>query len=536
MGLPTDVVVAGSKAFALALFAPITERAGTRPRIAVDPGQALALCGDAPGLLVVEYDPRWLPALQQLHRQAPGRRVVAALARGQEAAALALAPLAIDAVPWDGHAASVLAGVERALGPATTVPNAAAAPGRPRPPATSPAATAVPAAARASATAPVLPRAPAVPVSPRTAPPAPVPAPVAAIQPPAPAPSSSAGVTGLFDDLEAVPTPAAEPPPAAVPVEAPVAPAAAAPLAAPAASTQPPPYTATSTTAPPAATAWPVGIPGVDEAEGALVMALRGRLRPDAPLAALAERTLAAMSDLERGTLGGVAQALGAGPVLRAAVMRFRVAAAIATAPRPPAAVDGEAVAALMAELDVVLAEVNGLAVAAPEAQQPALAAIRNALVKEAVDFSEAAHLSSVAPTGDSTPRAGRATAARVVVVHAAEAPAPRETRRRTLLVAALSLAVLAAAGYHAWRWYQKEQAMAALPTIAGAPPGMMLLPSAPGSPRVLVPVRRPDRVQVERFKADQAQRGFTVTEDKAGVLTVTPQDGGRSGGAGRTP
>jgi hypothetical protein len=525
---PLDVVVAGTKPFALALFAPLAERAGARPRIAVDPAQALALCGATPGLLVVEYDPRWLPALQQLRQQAPGRKVVAALPRGQEAAALALAPLSVEAVPWDGEAAPVLAGLERVLGPVVAPPRSpsapASVPGRPGRPPASPPGTAAAAPAPAGA-----PAAPLPPVLPRPPPPAPAQATAQAraAAPVAPAPvERAAGVTDLFDDLEAVPGPA--------PVDRPTPDRASSSLPAPAASVAPPPYTGPALAAPPPA--WPAGLPSVDEAEGALVMKLRGRLGPEAPLATLAEQATAAMSDLERAVLGGAAQPFDTRPILRAAVMRFRVAAAIATAPAPPARVDGAAVAALLADLDAVLGEVNALASAVPAEQQAALASVRNALVREAVDFSEVAHHASLAPTEALAPRGARAPEPRVVSIQAAEPAAPHQTRRRVVLGVVLALASLAAAGYHAWRWNQKEQAITSLRTIPGAPDGMMLLPSAPGSPRVLVPVRKPDRAQVERFRADQARRGFTVTEDGAGVLTITRQDGGRPGDAGRTP
>ncbi|HET9555325.1 MAG TPA: hypothetical protein VFP50_20335, partial [Anaeromyxobacteraceae bacterium] len=139
---PTDAVVAGSKAFALALFAPLTERAAARPRVAADPAQAQALCQGCTGILVLEYDARWLPVLRQLRREEAGLRIVAALPRGMEAAALHLGPLGVEAVPWDGQAATVMPAVERLLAAAPSAPAPApvkavpaAAPAAPRPPA-----------------------------------------------------------------------------------------------------------------------------------------------------------------------------------------------------------------------------------------------------------------------------------------------------------------------------------------------------------------------------------------------------------------
>ncbi len=150
MAPSTDVVLAGSKAFALALFAPVTERVGSRPRIAPEPQQAVTLCAGSSGLLLVEFSEPWLPVLQQLRAQVPGLRVVAALPQGQEAAALALAPLGVEAVPWDGQAAPILAAVTKLLGPGA-VASPPAPQGVTRPP-IAPAAAAAPAAARSTVT------------------------------------------------------------------------------------------------------------------------------------------------------------------------------------------------------------------------------------------------------------------------------------------------------------------------------------------------------------------------------------------------
>ena len=142
MAAPTDVVIAGTRTFALALFAPVTECAGTRPRIAPEPSMALTLCADSSGVLVVEYEPRWLPALTLLRQKRPGLRVVAALSPGQEGAALSLGPLQIDAVPWDGKALSVLPAIQRAIGSSsastTRPPPAAVRDQVPTPPAPAP--------------------------------------------------------------------------------------------------------------------------------------------------------------------------------------------------------------------------------------------------------------------------------------------------------------------------------------------------------------------------------------------------------------
>ncbi len=312
MAGPTDVVIAGTKPFALALFAPVTERAGTRPRIAPEPSVALTLCAESSGVLVVEYEPRWLPALTQLRQQRPGLRVVAALARGQEGAALSLGPLAIDAVPWDGQVVSVLPAIERAIGGGQAV------------------------AARPAARAAVAPAPP---------------------RPPAET------TLNLFTDLGAtVATPVPETL-AAVSGAGPAAPAGA-PL-------------------------WPATGPTAAEAERALRAALGGAGAPS-PLGEVAGQVVGGLSSLEREVFTSGAVPVDAVTIRQAAVLRLRVAAALATRPAPGRPVDAAAVAGLLAEIDGLLGAVKALLVDASPAVREPLEAIRNALVREAVDFSEA--------------------------------------------------------------------------------------------------------------------------------------------------
>ena len=77
---------------------------------------ALTLCAESTDVLVVEYEPRWLPALTLLRQKQPGApRGGGAPARpGGRGAVARTAP--IDAVPWDGQALSVLPAIERAIG------------------------------------------------------------------------------------------------------------------------------------------------------------------------------------------------------------------------------------------------------------------------------------------------------------------------------------------------------------------------------------------------------------------------------------
>jgi hypothetical protein len=141
---PTEAVIAGSKGFALALLAPLTERVGTRPRIAADPAQALELTGGN-GLVVVEFQgDRSLDAIRRLLEGASGLAVIAAVPDGNAGATEALRLLGVDAAPWNGRPDAVLNAVSRRLG--TTRPQAAfEAP--PAPPAASAPAAPAPASA-----------------------------------------------------------------------------------------------------------------------------------------------------------------------------------------------------------------------------------------------------------------------------------------------------------------------------------------------------------------------------------------------------
>jgi hypothetical protein len=489
MSGPTDVVIAGTKPFALALFAPVTERAGTRPRIAPEPSAALTLCAESSGVLVVEYEPRWLPALTQLRQQRPGLRVVAALAPGQEGAAQSLGPLLIDAVPWDGRAVSVLPAIERAIGGT-------------RGPVAAPAAAGVP-------------------------PPAPPPVPA----PPSPGVNGAGSATlDLFGDLGAT---AATPFPASL-------------AAVPAAASEPEPLDlftdlgATEATPFPASlaavvgpslgasgpAAWPANGPSAGEAEAMLRDALAGAGGLSTHRAVV-EQAIAGLSVLEREVFLGGAPAIDAGPIRHAAVLRLRVAVALATRPPPGAAVDGAAVAELLSEIDRLLGAVKGLLDAAPLEAQASLEAIRNALVKEAVDFSEASHQMGLAGSATIAARSGASrpsSATRVVAVRSGVSePEAAERRRSRVAWVVLAVAVLGAAAFHGYRWKQKEQAVAELKTYPGQPDGMRLLPAPPGATtRELVPLQgRPDRAQVEKFKEQQRLLGKTVTETGVGGLLI---------------
>jgi len=353
-------------------------------------------------------------------------------------------------------------------------------------------------------TAALTPSRPMQPASPALTPSRPMQPVSPALAPSRPA-SATASVDALFDNLEAD-----------VDVEP----------TAPAAPRHTPAPLRPSAAAAPVSTAWPAGGPTSDEAETALASALAGAGAPSSPLGAVASQVSAALSDLERAALQGAPIPLDAAIFRRAAGMRVRVAAALATVPPSGGPVDAAALSALLGEIDALLSTVAAAAKEAPQRLMPSLEAVRNALVKEAIDFSEAAQ--RVAPAGaqplaEKAVKSARAAQARVLSVTSEQEPP--ETRRHVGAWVVLGIALALGAGFHGFRLVEKKRAIADAPTMSGQPAGMLLLPTVPGAPRSIVrlPGAHVERAEIERFKSEQRAKGFEVAELPSGELVVKP-------------
>jgi hypothetical protein len=455
MASPTNVVIAGNKPFALALFAPLTERAGSRPRIAPDPAAAAALCQGAEGLLVVEYEPRWLEAVGALRRAQPGWRILAALPAGQEAAEATLAGLSVEVAPWDGKAGTLLPAVDRVL--------LAGAPAAPP--------------AGAVALAPLL------PVEPGGA-------------------AAEAEPLDLFHDLGA--TEATPRPDVLETVDL-------------------------EPTLPPVPGGWPSASISAVESERQLLAGLATQPDPGAPLAAVLAETIASLTPLERRALTGPALEIDGEPIRRAAVLRFRVASALATRPPPGAKVDRTAVATLLAELDGLLGAIKDLTAAAPDLLKDQLEEVRNALVKEAVDFSEASQQAEATapPPGETTGSryvSARAATAKVLSVNvgAGEQEHPEERRRRWNGLIALLVVLLAGAAFHVWRIVDAPTPVPA-PTFEGAPAGTRAIVTERSQYLVTLPGRQVDPLDLDRFKRQEEKKGNAVREVGPGRWIIEP-------------
>jgi hypothetical protein len=291
--------------------------------------------------------------------------------------------------------------------------------------------------------------------------------------------------------------------------------------------------------APGAGEPWPGNVLAHAEAAELLGRGLDGEIETaGTPIGAV----IAALTELELAVIAGDAQAVDSGPVRRAAVTRVRVALALATAPPPGGGVDTGAVSALLAEIDALLSDVNALVPGAPAALQPSLEAIRNALVKEAIDLSEVAQRlaagDAVSPVVPTAPRAPAAARTRVLAM----GPEEKESNARGRVLALLfGAALVATATYHGLGYANRGAEYVAAPTIPGAPasavavtpkpittPGggtMTVIGSADGKPF--------DPEALERFTAQERAKGNVVREIGPGVYVSAPRNSAE-GPAGR--
>jgi hypothetical protein len=281
-----------------------------------------------------------------------------------------------------------------------------------------------------------------------------------------------------------------------------------------------------------AAGPWPTSVPDPAQAADALGSALAGEPPPEGTPLAFAAVAIAGLTRLERAVLSGAPQPFDTEPVRRAAVMRVRVAAALATAPLPGAAVDAAAVSAFLAEIDALLSDVAALAAAAPAGEQASLEAVRNGLVKEAIDFSEAAQRASATEApGPAAPRA-RIARTRVLSMSAERAEEPAPPRQRALL-AGLVVVVLAAAAFHGYRWWSAAARLREAPTLAvglaGAIGPPADLPDVANAPKVLTRADGEafDAEELRAFAAKEARAGNTVQEIAPGTILVVPGNPG---------
>ncbi len=337
--------------------------------------------------------------------------------------------------------------------------------------------------------------------------PGPLPAP-----PPAPAASAAgdAQFDAIFEDEAAAD--AATPPPEPVPVPEPT-----------------PPPTAPSSV-------WPGTVLSATDGLAVVRAALSG-LWPEQRLRPVTERLVASLSTAEKAAAVGQKLPFDAAPVRRAIGLRWQVAAAIDTLPALGAQIDQIAVQDILVGIDDVLAEMKIESEdVAPEVLR-ALEGIRHALVKEAIDLTEA--LQQVAPADvveeiTTSRKARRTVAAPVTRVVRAQAEPEREPSHVPWgMVALLALAVIGAAAYHGYRYVNRPNTT--IPSVAGAPAGTVGAVTPKGKIVVAPSGAAVDPQEIERFKNLEKAKGNQIREVAPGTFVVTPA-GSQQQGEGAKP
>ncbi|HET8724272.1 MAG TPA: hypothetical protein VFM53_08685 [Anaeromyxobacteraceae bacterium] len=537
---PNEVVVAGSSEFVDALLPLVNERFGEAPRVADSPHLASALCQGGARVLVYEHGgPEWLVLCSALGELAgPDLVAVAALPPEHAADVARISAAASAVVAWRGDPRPVLDAVNRVLAAREAPPAhgarrlAVTAAARPAPAPAAPRAVATPGAARPAVTptvgrpalTPTAYRPAVTPTGPR---PAVTPtAPRAARAAPTPEPSDSATLASPPVDV-AVAVEPARPPPAAggagesfeglfdESVAADLTPV---PIAASAPAGAMPPPSAT----------WPANVLSADDGLSVVRAALSG-LWPEARLRPVTEAVVASLSTAEKAAALGQNLPFDAAPVRRAVGLRWQVASALDSLPPTGSPVDQHAVQAILLGIDEVLAALKEQGDDAGPESLRAVESVRHALVKEAIDLTEAlqgiagAEVVEEITTSRKARRGETAPVTRMVTP-----PRPVAEERRSApwgLVAVLVLAVAGAAAYHGWR-YVNRPGPAASP-IAGAPAGSLGSVAPRGKVVVLPPGTAADPREIERFKELERAKGNDVREIAPGKFIVSPREAG---------
>ena len=265
--------------------------------------------------------------------------------------------------------------------------------------------------------------------------------------------------------------------------------------------------------APPGAPAWPSGGLAFADAESALVRGLEGAFQGDSTLRTVTEGVMGTLTALEFAVVSGDAVPVDPEPVKRAALMRLRVAFALAERPAPGSAVDQAALSTMLGEIDALLSQVNALSQGAAPDVLPSVEALRNALVKEAIDFSEAAQqIAPVEPVlGEALPAAVTRRAPQARLLNVSAEPDRADARGRTLWVV-LVLAALGAGGFHGWRWWERSHRVPPPPLIPAGAPGRAIGAASQGNKFLASKDGKPfTDAEIETFRQSEELAGRKV-------------------------
>ena len=496
---PNEAVVAGSPEFVDAMLPLFTDRLGGAPRVADSPLLASALCQEGVRLLVYEHGGReWLTLCEGLRGIAgPDLAVIVALPPEHADDVAEISATASAVVSWHGQAQPVLEAANRVL----------AARDSPAPPPRRAAPVLTPQPAKVSVNpSPTPPR-------PFTARPPPRPVMTPAPRPADPGPDLFGSIFDEEADREAAT-------PEAVAVDSP-----------PPRSIPPPP------SIPAQFAVWPGTVLSAADGQAVMRAALSG-LWPEPSLRPVTEKLVASLSTAEKGATMGQKLPFDPVPVRRAVGLRWQVAAALDTLPSQGAKVDQAGVQAILEGVDEVLADLKTLSDgASPEALR-ALETIRHALVKEAIDLTEALQKVATPDLVEEITRSGKARkgagAPQTRMVYTANSPDRGPRQVPWGLVVVLVLVVAGAVAYHGFRYVNRPSATAA--TVTGAPSGTVGSVTPQGKVIVAPAGTKLDPKEVENFRNLEKAKGNDVREVLPGTFIVSPESakpGNHPGGGG---
>jgi hypothetical protein len=263
-------------------------------------------------------------------------------------------------------------------------------------------------------------------------------------------------------------------------------------------------------------------LPPDEEVVKLLRAALAHEASPDEAWRPFTERVAAQLGDMERVALSGAPFPLDAAPLRAAACLRWRMAAVLERARATGSPPAPEITGALPVEADAALSALKALAQAAGAELQPGIEAARNALVKEAIGFTDAI-AAALAPAEERRAAAGRPAERSVARVITNERAGETEARRRPVaLFVALAVVVAIAAGYHANRLYRRPGPPRA--HFAGAPANT--IGSDQGGLKVfsVLPGRKIDSGELEQLRAAERAKGNVVKEIGPGTYVIKPE------------
>jgi hypothetical protein len=264
----------------------------------------------------------------------------------------------------------------------------------------------------------------------------------------------------------------------------------------------------------------PSELPSGEEVAKLLRAALAREASPDEAWRPLTERVASQLGDLERVALSGAPFPLDAAPLRMAACLRWRIAAVMESARATGSPPDAEIASALPIEVDAVLAALKALAEAAGAELQPGIEAARNALVREAIGFTDAIAVALVPAEGQpAATLVERRPAARVITNESTEAT-PQQRRPAALWIA-LAVVLVIALGYHANRLYHRPPPPRA--SFPGAPANTAGMARGETKFFTVLPGKAVDPAELERFRSAERARGNVVEEVGPGHYVSRP-------------